>query len=136
MTEAALSLPIPNAPFNYDDVDAVCLCRDCGTDTAPCTGKRGCRHAGRWEYYMVTAEVWSAAGMPAPTIRGFGESDGDFLCVGCLETRLGRALVPGDFIKAPINEPSPRDTPRLASRKAGKAAGAQANLVGPERIAG
>jgi hypothetical protein len=45
MMEAALSLPVPNAPFNYDD--AVSLCRDCGTDTAPCSGKRGCRHAGR-----------------------------------------------------------------------------------------
>ena len=29
---------------------------------------------------MVTAEVWSAAGMPAPTIREFNASGGDFLC--------------------------------------------------------
>jgi len=95
------------------------LCRDCGTDCTPCTGARGCRHAGKWEHYMVTAEVWSAAGMPAPTVRGYNESDGDFLCVGCLEARLGRTLVSGDFSKVPLNEPSPWDTPRLASRKAG-----------------
>ena len=29
---------------------------------------------------MVTAEVWSAAGMPAPTIKEFNASGGDFLC--------------------------------------------------------
>jgi hypothetical protein len=65
-----------------------------------------------------TADVWSAAGMPAPTVKGFDVSDGDFLCVSCIEKRLGRVLAPADFIKAPINEPSPWDTPRLASRKA------------------
>jgi hypothetical protein len=40
------------------------ICSDCGGDTTPCTGKRGCRHAGRWEYYMVHNEVWARAGMP------------------------------------------------------------------------
>src|ERR1700723_2772945 len=94
------------------------LCRDCETDPAPCTGARGCRHTGRWEHYMVTAEVWTAAGMPAPTVGEFNESDGDFLCVGCIEKRLGRTLQASDFINAPINEPSPWNTPRLASRKA------------------
>jgi len=33
------------------------ICFDCGVDTSPCTGKRGCRHAGRWEYYMVRDKV-------------------------------------------------------------------------------
>jgi hypothetical protein len=84
---------------------------------------------------MVTAEVWAAAGMPAPTIRKFNESDGDFLCIGCLEKRLGRMLKSADFSRFPINDPSPWDTPRLASRKAGKAAVAQAYLIGPERVA-
>lgn len=93
------------------------ICVDCSVDTTPCTGKRRCRHAGKWEHYMVTAEVWRAAGMPAPTVRGYDESDGDFLCVGCLEGRLGRVLVPADFTRAPINGPSPWDTPRLAARK-------------------
>lgn len=93
-------------------------CKDCGTATTPCTGKRGWRHAGRWEHYMVTAEVWAAAGMPPPKIRMQYESDGDFLCIGCLEKRLGRILTPADFSNVPINEPSPWDTPRLAARKA------------------
>ena len=94
------------------------ICTDCSVDTTPCTGKRGCRHAGRWEHYMVTAEVWAAAGMPAPTVRCYGESDGDFLCIGCLEGRLGRTLTRRDFTAAPINDPSPWHTPRLRDRLA------------------
>jgi hypothetical protein len=39
------------------------ICADCGVDTTPCTGKRGCRHVGRWEYYMLRDDVWRAAGM-------------------------------------------------------------------------
>jgi hypothetical protein len=67
---------------------------------------------------MVTAEVWAAAGMVASKIRKYDESDGDFLCIGCLEARLARRLTPRDFIPGlPINDPSPWDTPRLASRK-------------------
>ena len=38
-------------------------CRDCGIETTPCTGRRGCRHKGKWEHYMVLAAVWEAAGM-------------------------------------------------------------------------
>jgi hypothetical protein len=84
-------------------------CHDCGTDTAPCTGKRGCRHKGRWEWgYMIHDSLWAAA----------GAGDG-FLCIGCLERRLGRRLTPADFTAAPINEADPWDTPRLAARKAG-----------------
>ena len=81
-------------------------CADCGMDTAPCTGRRGCRHKGRWEYYMVRAEVWSAGGLAS-----------GFLCIGCLEARLGRVLTPSDFPALPVNEWSPWDTPRLESRK-------------------
>jgi hypothetical protein len=51
---------------------------------------------------------------------GTTESDGDFLCVGCIERRLGRMIGPDDFTAAPINEPSPWDTPRSAARKAGE----------------
>lgn len=82
------------------------LCADCRVDTTPCTGKRGCRHGGRWEHYMVWNELWAAAQM----------TEG-FLCVGCLEARLGRELTSGDFTSAPINNPDPWDTPRLADRK-------------------
>lgn len=83
-----------------------CLCADCQIDTTPCTGKRGCRHKGKWEYYMVQFAMWKAVGA------------GDrYLCIGCLEQRLGRQLKPADFICAPINEPGhPWTTERLESR--------------------
>jgi hypothetical protein len=82
------------------------FCKDCGIDTTPCTGKRGCRHLWRWEHYMVHNEVWAKAGM----------ADG-YLCIGCLEGRLGRELSATDFIQAPINDPRhPWATPRLRSR--------------------
>ena len=54
---------------------------------------------------MVHDVVWSEAG--ADAVR--------YLCVGCLEHRLGRALVPADFRPLPVNVPSPLDTPRLAA---------------------
>jgi hypothetical protein len=83
------------------------ICTDCGVDTAPCTGERGCRHAGRLEYYMVTEKIWALSGM----------TDG-FLCIGCLERRIGRPLCRLDFTGAPINDPGhPWDTPRLAEAK-------------------
>jgi hypothetical protein len=85
-------------------------CVDCGAGTV--LSKRGCN-----EDYMVHDEVWEAAGMPPSTIMAYG-GNGDFLCVGCLEVRLGRRLTPADFTKVPINNPTPWDTPRLASRKA------------------
>jgi hypothetical protein len=94
--------------------EAVCI--DCGAATAPCTGRRGCRHVGRWELYMVHDSIWITAGMPFVMVYARDGETG-YLCVGCLEGRLGRQLHPQDFTDAPINEPSPRDTPRLAVRK-------------------
>jgi hypothetical protein len=89
-----------------EDEPMTCLCKDCGVDTTPCTGKRGCRHAGHWERYMVRDKIWKAAGM----------RDG-FLCIGCLERRIGRRHVPRDFTKAPINDADdPWATPRLQAR--------------------
>jgi hypothetical protein len=82
-------------------------CADCGMDTTPCTGKRGCRHIGKWEHYMVHHELWAQAGMTT-----------GLLCIGCLERRLGRTLTAADFTPWLINLPSPWDTPRLAARKA------------------
>jgi hypothetical protein len=55
---------------------------------------------------MVRPEVWSKSGLTA-----------GFLCVGCLETRLGRVLQAVDFTDAPVNDPVPWDTPRLAVRR-------------------
>ena len=58
---------------------------DCGTDTTPSAG---------WEYYMVHDAVWSLAGM----------KDG-FLCIGCLEARIGRKLEPRDFANVYGSDP-------------------------------
>ncbi|ESZ68167.1 hypothetical protein X727_23085 [Mesorhizobium sp. L103C119B0] len=96
------------------------ICIDCGTDTTPCSGSRGCRHAGRWQWYMVTRSVWRAAGMPKDRVLGYDETDGNFLCIPCLETRIGRDLQPADFPDLPVNEPSPWNTPLLAARKVGR----------------
>jgi hypothetical protein len=86
----------------------VSLCVDCGLDTKPCSHRPGCRHAGRWEYYMLCGPVWTAAGAP----------EGD-LCVGCVEARLGRPLVPADFAVVSVNEPHPWQSGRLVSRMVG-----------------
>lgn len=55
---------------------------------------------------MVRDRVWARAGAG----RGY-------LCIGCLERRLGRPLTCRDFTDAPINGPDPWDTERLAKAK-------------------
>jgi hypothetical protein len=74
------------------------LCADGGVDTLP----TGWRH--RAEYYTVHDEIWAAAGMP---FEGF-------LCIGCLESRLGRTLTRADFDDAPVNDLRMSDMPRYA----------------------
>jgi hypothetical protein len=85
------------------------LCKDCGVDTEPGTNRRGRRYKGCWESYYVRDDVWAAAGM---------EKYGGFvLCIGCLEKRLGRRLMPRDFLPFPMNYPDdPWHTARLADR--------------------
>jgi hypothetical protein len=56
-------------------------CHDCGVDA-------------RNERYMVIDETWRQSGL--------GPHDG-VLCVGCLETRLGRQLKYADFTWMPLN---------------------------------
>jgi hypothetical protein len=57
-------------------------CADCRADT--------------WdEYYMVHNEVWAESGM-TPL--------GGKLCIGCMETRLGRQLAAADFTPVPLND--------------------------------
>ena len=59
---------------------------------------------------MVSDELWAEAGAPS-------ESCDFYLCVGCLEDRLGRRLAPSDFPQCELNDDSPWDSPRLADRK-------------------
>jgi hypothetical protein len=77
------------------------ICKDCGTDTTPPEGDR--------EDYMVHNELWRAAGMP-------DEDAGIYLCIGCLEKRLGRELTAKDFTAYPVNTPNPRQSVRLRLR--------------------
>ena len=88
-------------------------CRDCAVDTTP-HDAQGRPVAGAWQYYVATDDVWLAAGMPPDSERSPG---GDFLCIGCLEARLGRILTPRDFSDAPVNRlKNPLDSPRLRAR--------------------
>ena len=70
------------------------LCCDCGFDTL----------VGH-EYYMLTDALWAQIGM-----------DEGMLCIGCVESRLGRRLVPNDFPPYPINLGVFTQSPRLAQR--------------------
>lgn len=74
------------------------LCVDCGIDT----GKI-------FEYYFVHTKLWLSV---IPSIFGM-------LCVGCLETRLGRQLRKSDFPDVRVNNPKyyPKSR-RLMSRLA------------------
>ena len=96
-------------------------CLDCGWLT--------CRHDQPGEWYMVTDQVWEQAGM-TDTIQWLSEhpgapagptgGPGHYLCIGCLEDRLGRRLTPADFPSTPINRSDwHRKTTRLADRLTG-----------------
>ena len=61
-------------------------CDDCGMLTAP--------EGAPDEWYAVRDEVWLAA---VVNLRGI-------LCIGCLETRLGRELSAPDFENAALND--------------------------------
>jgi hypothetical protein len=54
---------------------------------------------------MATHEIWQQAGMTP---------DGGFLCIGCLEGRLGREMTAADFLDCPLNDPSITDLNRYA----------------------
>jgi hypothetical protein len=79
-------------------------CNDCGVITTPRPPEDG-----NWEWYMVTDEIWAEAGM--------SDYNSGFLCIGCLEQRLGRTLTRDDFHKSSgINFSSALASPRLQDR--------------------
>jgi hypothetical protein len=81
-------------------------CIDCDTLVTPDT-PMGSRD---WQMYFVHQQVWADAGMD-----GFSAG---WLCIPCLEARLGRPLTGADLTAAPINEPGRYDdTERLAHLK-------------------
>lgn len=73
-------------PRHDDDLSSPCA--DCGIETLPTDERRA-------EWYHVHPEVWEQTGL--------GIDDG-CLCIGCLETRLGRTLTRADFTDAPVND--------------------------------
>jgi hypothetical protein len=74
-------------------------CRDCGVPTDEIG-----------EVYMVHDEIWAAAGMSLIWNTAY-------LCISCLETRLGRTLTRYDFTNAPLNTgDSFKQSPRLVER--------------------
>ncbi|GAA1591979.1 hypothetical protein GCM10009764_13630 [Nocardia ninae] len=74
-------------------------CHGCGLPTAPLDGPD--------EWYTVHDHVWQCAAASADNI----------LCIGCLETRLGRRLHHTDFVAAALNDPNyGHHSPRLQSR--------------------
>jgi hypothetical protein len=76
-------------------------CEDCGWPTRP------------FEMYAVTDEVWCSA-VPAEENRHMDF----FLCVACLEDRLGRELVGDDFPAYPMNDDPDRPcSTRLHDRR-------------------
>jgi hypothetical protein len=83
-------------------------CDGCGDDVTP-YDDYGRPVEGGWEWYMVRAEVWEAA----------ASSQGEqprFLCIGCLEGRIGRQLTRADFADAEINKPGWVASERLMNR--------------------
>lgn len=72
-----------NAATNFDDRP----CFDCGQPTRP-QDEPG-------EIYMVEDEVWQDSGAPKDA----------YLCIGCLEIRIGRTITLWDFTDAPVNHP-------------------------------
>lgn len=83
--------------MSFDDHELPCM--DCGVNTG---------YTGIAEYYHVWEEVWNIAlGRPdAPTDEFVpGLTDAGYLCIGCIEERLGRRLTVEDFSDAPINQP-------------------------------
>jgi len=84
-----------------DEEPAEALCGGCGANTVP---------QGRpWEWYMVHNHIWETVMRSGPSCQ--------YLCIGCLEDRLGRHLAAEDFSDLSINEPGWNDTERLAGRK-------------------
>jgi hypothetical protein len=65
---------------------ACLLCADCYLNTSRA-----------YEYYIVNHDVWYVAMRVAPKVR--------FLCIGCLEKRLGYTLCKDDFLEVPLNIP-------------------------------
>jgi hypothetical protein len=85
----------------YRCVGGVICCIDCGFHCVDCD-----KDTLGGEYYMVSDELWAAAGMGREGM----------LCLACLERRIGRELAIDDFTSI---FPSPEAWERHKARKPG-----------------
>ena len=82
---------------NYNDT----RCWDCQRETNH-------QSTDSAEWYMVWGHLWHKA---------LEKGHADFLCIGCLENRLGRKLSKEDFNTAPLNSlPGYSRSKRLRNR--------------------
>ncbi|WP_234795582.1 hypothetical protein [Mycobacteroides saopaulense] len=92
-------------------------CMDCGVDTDNIDGQ------GHDEYYMIHDDLWLSINLDRS----------GYLCIACVEERLGRHLTPADFTDARINRNrhgrSEWLTLRLGHMDWGSAADAPGNVV-------
>lgn len=81
------------------DADEMSRCKDCGLPTTRCRIVDGQEEPQPpWEWYMVADKVWAQAHDHDPD-----QDPSGFLCIECLEVRLGRKLGPEDFPAFGIN---------------------------------
>ncbi len=88
-------------------------CNDCGIDTK----------LDNKDYYMVSAEIWNKYGLGEGKVFvnkegamcGGGESG--FLCMKCLEERMGRKLKKSDIFICPITQFFNPYTKKILSQK-------------------
>jgi len=66
----------------------------------------------------VWNQAWAGRCRSQYVIPGTGGLIDEFLCIGCLEKRIGRALCRADFIDVPINDPNHQHSDRLRDRLA------------------
>jgi hypothetical protein len=74
-------------------------CLDCRVDTFEIK-----------EYYMVHDELWQTV------ITNKDQADRKYLCINCLEKRLGRRLRASDFMDVPLNQRTKRMSALLLDR--------------------
>lgn len=74
-------------------------CADCGTNTSTPHGNS--------EYYVIHTDLWEQIGMTV---------NGGMLCIGCVESRLGRELTGDDFVNCCANL-EPDVSERLRDRR-------------------
>jgi len=82
-------------------------CLDCGESTY--------RDNQPSEWYMVHDDIWAQSGAPTRDVM-YDHTQGYYLCIGCLEHRIGRQLTAADFPDYPVNQVRSYNTARLNHR--------------------